>query len=75
MADKKVAVTGMKVVSYSVRRVKDTERLKLVLEADVDDVAADMGKVQKALLIHRVSDGDVGLTLLVKDEDEDVTFE
>lgn len=80
--DKKLTVTGMKVVKYDVRRAKDAEKLRLVLEADVDEITADMGKVQKALLVHRTSDNDVGLNLLIKEvttvtasDDDDVNFE
>lgn len=75
---KKQAITGFKVVSYGVRRVKDCEKIKLVLEADVDDIGCgeyDMGDLQGALLHHRVSDTDVGFSLFmnavsVVDEDD-----
>ena len=62
------AVTGFKVVSYQVKRVKDSEKLRVVIEADVDDIgcgACDMGDFQKALLHHRVSDTDIGFSVLV----------
>ena len=63
------AVTGFKVVSYQVKRVKDSEKLKLVLEADIDEIGCgecDMGDFQKALLHHRVSDIDIGFSVLVE---------
>ena len=62
------AVTGFKVVSYQVKRVKDSEKLRIVIEAEVDDIGCgpcDMGDFQKALLHHRVSDTDVGFSVLV----------
>jgi hypothetical protein len=65
----KQAITGFKVVRYSVKRVKDSEKIVLLLEADVDDIGCgeyDMGDVQGALLNHRVSDSDVGLSLFMK---------
>ena len=68
MENKVQAVTGFKVVSYGVRRVKDSEKLKIVIEADVSEIGCgdcDLGDVQKALLEHRVSDIDVGFTVIV----------
>ena len=65
---KKQAVAGFKVIGYSVKKSKDTEKIKLVLEAEVDSVSAgecDVGQVMKALLEHSTSEVDVGLSLFV----------
>lgn len=66
---KKQAVTGFKVVSYQVKRVKDSEKLRIIVEADVDDINSgdfDMGDVQGALLHHRSSDTDIGFALFME---------
>lgn len=63
MSDNTIALTGARVHSYSVRTVKDAEKLRIVLEADIDDISADMGDLQKALLIHKQSDTEVGMKL------------
>jgi uncharacterized protein YqeY len=68
----KQAVTGFRVVSYQVKKVKDGEVVKLLLEADVDAIGAgsyDMGDVLKALLQHQVSDTDVALSVFVQSDD------
>ena len=69
MADMtKQGVSGFKVVSYQVKKVKDGEVVKLLLEASVDAIGAgehDMGDVLKALLHHQTSDTDVGLSVFV----------
>lgn len=65
---KSQSVSGFKVKDYTVKKSKEGEMVKLVLEALVDEVGAgeyDMGDVLKALLHHQVSDTDVGLKLLV----------
>lgn len=67
--DGKLAITGAKVHSYGVRSVKDVEKLRVVLEIDCDDVTADMGEVQKALYVHKKSDTEVGLNVLVRKND------
>ncbi len=65
----KQSVTGFKVATFQVKKTKDSERVKLVLEADVDTITAgnyDMGDVLKALLSHQTGDVDVGLSVFVK---------
>lgn len=65
---KKQSVGGFKVLGFSVKKSKDTEKLKLILEAEVDDISAadcDMGDVMKALLNHQVGTVDIGLSLFV----------
>lgn len=70
METSKQAVTGFKVLTFQVKKAKDSEKVKLVLEADVDDISAgdyDMGDVLKALLTHQTGDVDVGLSISVED--------
>jgi ABC-type uncharacterized transport system ATPase subunit len=65
----KQAVTGFKVSNFQVKKTKDSERVKLVLEADVGTIGAgeyDMVDVLKALLSHQTGDMDVGLSVFVK---------
>lgn len=67
--NKKQSVSGFRVLNFSVKKAKDTEKLKLVLEAEVDNVSAadcDMGDVMKALLDHQVGEVDVGLSIFIK---------
>jgi uncharacterized protein YqeY len=65
----KQAVTGFRVVNFQVKKVKDGEVVKLLLEANVDSIGAgehDMGDVLKALLHHQTGDTDVGLSVFVQ---------
>ena len=65
---KKQGVVGFKVVSYQVKRVKEYERFRGVIEGDIEDILCgeyDMGDFQKALLNHRISDTDVGFSVFV----------
>jgi len=77
---RKQSVTGFRVVSYQVKRVKDSEVLKIVIEATVDDIGCgkfNMGDLQGAMLSHRVSDTDIGFSLFMSpkaDEDEEIDF-
>lgn len=67
-SSKKQSIGGFKVLAYSVKKAKDSEKIRLVLEAVVDDIAAgecDMGDVMKALLDHQVGEVDVGLSVFV----------
>lgn len=61
-----IPLTGAKVHSYSVRSVKEVEKLRIVLEIDCDEITSDIGDVQKALYTHKKSDTEVGITLLVR---------
>lgn len=70
MKTNKQAVTGFKVLTFQVKKAKDSEKVKLVLEADVDTIGAgeyDMGDVLKALLTHQTGDVDIGLSVFVED--------
>lgn len=69
---KKQAVTGFKVIKYDVRRVRDSEKLRLILEADFDDISCgefNMGDMQGALLIHRTGDTDIGLSVFMNNKE------
>jgi uncharacterized protein YqeY len=69
METSKQAVTGFKVLTFQVKKSKDTEKVKMVLEAEVDTIGAgeyDMGDVLKALLSHQTGDVDVGLSVFVE---------
>ena len=64
----KQSVTGFKIVSFQVKKGKESETVKILLEADVDGIgcgAYDMGDVLKALLAHQTGDTDVGLSVFV----------
>ena len=64
----KQSVTGFKVLTFHVKKSKDTEKVKLVLEADVDSIgcgANDMGDLLKAFLHHQTGDVDVGLSVFI----------
>ena len=71
----KQAVCGFKVSQYQVKKSKDSEMLRLILEADVGDVTAGsfgFGDVLKALWVHQSSDTDVGFSLfMTKEEDKE----
>lgn len=69
MATTSQAVSGFKVLNFQVKKAKDTERVKIILEADVDNIGAgnfDMGDVLKALLHHQTGDVDVGLSVFIE---------
>lgn len=77
----KQAVTGFNIVTFQVKKAKDTEKVKLVLEADIDNIGAgsrDMGDVLKALQHHMTGDTEVGLSVFMTvvsasvDEEEDL---
>lgn len=65
---KKQAITGFKVVKYDSRKAKDTEKLRLVLEADIDDIGCgeyNIGDVLGALQHHHSGETDVGFALFI----------
>ena len=62
------AVNGLIVKDIQIKKAKDSEKLKLILEANVEDVTAgelDFGEVVKALWSHQASDTDIGFSVLV----------
>ena len=69
---KKQSVGGFKVLQYTVKKAKDGEKLKLLLEADVENVKAgeyDVGDVLKALLTHQTSEVDVALSVFIEESE------
>lgn len=74
----KQAVTGFNVLTFQVKKAKDTEKVKLVLEADVDCIGSgnfDMGDVLKALQHHMTGDTEVGLSLFMQSDDDSSDFD
>jgi len=70
----KQAVTGFKVLTYQVKKAKDTEKLKLILEADVENIGSgdvDFGEILKALWSHQASETDIGFTVFVDKKTEE----
>jgi hypothetical protein len=70
----KQSVTGFKVVTYQVKKGKETEHLKLVLQADVENIGAGtygFGEVLKALWSHQASDMDVGFSVFMEADSDD----
>jgi uncharacterized protein YqeY len=68
VSDVKQAVGGFKVLNYSVKKGKEDEKLRVVLEASVAEITAgecDVGQVMKALLDHATGETEVGLSLFV----------
>ena len=69
MESKKQSVSGFKVINYTVKKVKDTEKVKLVLEAEVGDMGAGefgFGDVLKALWDYQAGETDIGISMLMK---------
>ena len=62
------SVSGFKILSVQVKKAKDTEKVKLILEADIDDIGAgnyDMGDILKALVHHQSGEMDIGISVFV----------
>lgn len=69
MSDLKQSVTGFKVCNLSIKRGKDTEKVRLVLEASVEDVKAgefDVGDVINGLTNALSADSELGLSVFIK---------
>ena len=65
---KKQAVTGFKIVKYDSRKARDTEKLRVILEAEVDSIACgehSIGDLLGALQHHQSGDTDVGFSLFM----------
>ena len=65
----KQAVGGFKINTFNIKKTKDGEKIKLVLEASVEDLASgtyDVGDVMNALTNHMTGDSEVGLSLFIK---------
>ena len=78
MGTSKQAVTGFNVLTFQVKKAKDTEKVKLVLEADIDSIGAgnyDMGDVLKALQHHMTGDTEVGLSVFMQSTEKTLGLE
>jgi len=73
MSDVKQGVTGFKIVSFHVKKAKESEKVKILLEADVNDIGVgpkhDMGDLLKAFLSHQTGDVDIGLSVFINSDD------
>lgn len=69
MADtKKQSFVGMRVLKFDSRKTKDSEKLRVVLEVDMDNLGCgeyNVGDMLGALQHHQSSDTDVGFSLFV----------
>jgi len=62
------SVGGFKVVTYTMKKGKESEKLRLVLEAEVDEITSgqyDMGDVMKAFLDHATGESAVALRVFM----------
>lgn len=74
----KQAVTGFNILTFQVKKSKDTEKVKLVLEADIDCIGSgsfDIGDVLKALQHHMTGDTEVGLSLFMQSDEDSSDFD
>lgn len=65
---KKQAFTGFKIVKYDSRKARDTEKLRVILEAEVDDIGCGELKISDllgAMQSHQSSETDIGFSLFV----------
>lgn len=73
MSDKKKqSVVGLKVTKFDSRKAKDTEKIRILLEADIDDLGfgdKTIGDFFGALEHHKSSDTDVGFGLFMDDKE------
>ncbi len=68
---KKQGIVGLKVMKFDSRKAKDTEKIRIVLEADFDDLGfgdKTLGDFLGALEHHKSSDTDVGFSLFIEDK-------
>lgn len=66
----KQAVTGFKIQNAVVKKGKESEKLRIVLEADVAELSAGdkgVGDVVQALLNHMTGDTEVGVTVFMNE--------
>jgi hypothetical protein len=66
---KKQAFTGFKIIKYESRKAKDSEKLKIILEAELDSVGCGEYSVSDllgAMEYHKSGDADIGFSLFVK---------
>lgn len=72
------SVGGFKVLNYSVKKAKETEKVKLVLEADVDEITTgphSMGDFLQALLHHQTGETAVALRVFMNSSGQTDTSE
>lgn len=68
------SISGFKVLQFLSKKAKDSEKIKIVLEADTDDIGTGditLGGFLTALQIMQAGDLDIGISVLYdKEEDE-----
>lgn len=65
----KQAVPGFKVVNVNVKKGKETEKVKLILEANVEDISAgefEVGDVINSLMNLMTAEQDIGISVFIK---------
>ena len=65
---KKQAITGFKIMKYDSRKAKDTEKIRIILEAEVDTITYgefNIGDVLDAFQHHQSGETDIGLTVFI----------
>lgn len=76
MSDEKVkkqAITGFKIMKYDSRKARDTEKLRIILEAEVDEISCGnfkIGDVLGAFQYHQSGETDVGLSVFMNSSDD-----
>jgi hypothetical protein len=72
---KKQAITGFKIMKYDSRKARDTEKFRIILEAEVDSIGTgnfSIGDILGALQHHQTGETDVGLTVFVTTNNEEL---
>jgi hypothetical protein len=67
--NKKQAFTGFKIMKYDSRKARDTEKLRIILEAEVENIGCgelNLGDLLGAMENHKSGEADVGFSLFVK---------
>ena len=65
----KQSVVGFKILKYDSRKTKENEKLRVILEVDLDELGCgehSVGDFLGALEHHKSSDTDVGFSLFMK---------
>jgi hypothetical protein len=71
---KKQAIVGFKIMKYDSRKARDTEKLRIILEAEVDSISCgdyNIGDLLGALQHHQSGETDIGLSVFINDKDAD----
>lgn len=64
----KQSIIGLKVTKFDSRKTKDTEKIRIVIEADIDDLgfgSKTLGDFFGALEHHKSGDTDIGFSLFM----------